>query len=246
MLEELEDEVWAGLGDRRERLAALRAQDPDACEVIDRERELDFVWASNALDGNALSREEVERLLETGLAIGGKPLADHMEALDQNAAFDVAVRLAQLDQPIREAELLQLHAAVLARTKPESAGRFRERGRTVEGSLTTFPAPQEIEGLIGEFTVWLAAQPLDAKTAVAAHEWLVSIQPFEDGNGRTARLVMSLLLLRAGYPLLVVRAEDRAAYHAALEAVQLGGPSRPYEAFMTDRLEAAFAAYLVG
>lgn len=246
MLEELEDEAWFGLSDRRERLASLRAQDPDACEAIDRERELDFVWASNALDGNALSREEVERLLETGLAIGGKALADHMEALDQNAAFDVAVRLSRLDQPFREAELLQLHAAVMARTKPESAGRFRERGRTVEGSLTTFPAPQEIDGLVGEFTVWLSAQPLDAKTAVAAHERLVSIQPFEDGNGRTARLVMSLLLLRAGYPLLVVRAEDRAAYHTALEAVQLGGPSRPYEAFMTDRLEAAFARYLAG
>jgi Fic family protein len=113
----------------------------------------------------------------------------------------------------------------------------------VEGSLTTFPAPQEIDGLVGDFTIWLAAQPLDAKTAIAAHERLVSIQPFEDGNGRTARLVMNLLLQRAGYPLLVVRAEDRAAYHAALEAVQLGGPSLPYEAFMAERLQEAFAAY---
>lgn len=241
--EGVEEAVWARLERHCERLQALRAKNYAYCDAVDRELALDFIHATNALDGNTLSREEATALLERGLAIGGKPLIDHMEILDQSVAFDLLQRLGETDQPLRDSDIRNLHAAAVARTRPETGGRYRETERIVEGSLTTFPEPAEIDGLMGELTAWLAAQPADARSAIEAHERLVSIQPFEDGNGRTARLLMNLLLVRADYPLLVIEAGARGIYNAALEALQLGGPREPYERFMTDRLAASLARY---
>lgn len=244
--EDVDEREWGRIEERLEALQRRRGLAPSRCAEIDALLRLDFVHASIALDGNGLAREEVEHVLATGEAIGGKSVSDHLEALDQHQAFDVMLRLAHGDQPLREADLRHLHAALLGRSRPESAGRYREGARTVEGSLTTFPEPSEIEGLVSELVAWLSAQPAEARVAIEAHERLVSIQPFEDGNGRAARLLMNLLLLRGGYPLLVVGPEQRAAYHASLEAVQLGGPSGPYERLMLGRLVASFDRYLEG
>jgi len=241
--EEIGEEVWESLDAERDRLQALRGAAAERCAATDQALALDFIHATNALDGNTLTRAETEAVLSTGIAVGGRPLLDHMEALDQSVAFDLLTRLADTDQPLRDSDIRQLHAAALARTRPDTAGRYREGERSLEGSLTTFPDPLEIEGLIGELIAWLAAQPADARTAIEAHERFVSIQPFEDGNGRTSRLLMNLVLVRGGYPVLVVEAGDRAAYHTALEALQLGGPRAPYERYMTDRLAASFRRY---
>ena len=79
-------------------------------------------------------------------------------------------------------------------------------------------------------------------TAFTAHARIVAIHPFSDGNGRTARLLMNLLLIRAGYPPIVIGPEHRVAYIDALEALQLGGDARPYDEFMATRLEASLLA----
>ena len=79
--------------------------------------------------------------------------------------------------------------------------------------------------------------------AFDAHEKLVTIHPFSDGNGRTSRLLMNLLLLKAGYPPVVIRPEDRPAYFDALEATRFG--DRPaYSSFMEAHLEAALDHHL--
>lgn len=236
--------VWAALAARLQTLNDWREEAPDHCAAMDRSIALEFQWASNALDGNGLAREEVVHVLETGLAVGGRPLFHHMEALDQRDAFAFVEAWAASAAPFRDVELRQLHARVTRRSAPDLAGRYRDAQRSVEGSLTTFAAPEEIEDLVTEFTAWLAGQPEEAKTAIEAHERLVSIHPFADGNGRTARLVMSAILLRGGYPLLIVRAEDRPEYDGALEAIQLGGPRAPYERLMTERLFESFDRYL--
>jgi len=243
-LEGISEEVWTALAARLKTLTDWRDEAPDRCAETDRALALEFQWASNALDGNTLAREELAHVLETGLAVGGRPLFHHMEALDQRDAFAFAQAWAEGPTPFRDVDLRQLHARVTRRTAPDLAGRYRDVERTMEGSLTTFAAPDEIEDLVTEFTAWLAGQPEEARTAIEAHERLVSIQPFADGNGRTARLVMSAILLRGGYPLLIVRAEDRPDYDGALEAIQLGGPRAPYERLMTERLFESFDRYL--
>lgn len=86
--------------------------------------------------------------------------------------------------------------------------------------------------------------PLTPANAFEAHFRLTAIHPFSDGNGRTARLLMNLLLIRGGYPPLAVRPEDRKAYLDALENASTVGDLKPFQAFMHERLDATLAEYL--
>ena len=119
---------------------------------------------------------------------------------------------------------------------PEEAGRYSEHGRMISGSPLLLPSPAELPALMGDFGRWLATAPLEPETAFDAHERLVTIHPFSDGNGRTARLLMNLLLVKAGYPPLVLLPETRPAYHEALQAVQVDGEREVWYGFLFPQL----------
>ncbi len=96
---------------------------------------------------------------------------------------------------------------------------------------------------MGDFTRWLEKAPATPEAAYDAHEGLVTIHPFSDGNGRTSRLLMNLMLLKGGFPPVVIRPEDRPAYFDALDATRTG--DRPaYHRFMNTRLETALDHHL--
>jgi Fic family protein len=114
----------------------------------------------------------------------------------------------------------------------------------IAGSTLVLPSPAEIPARMGDFARWLAAAAPGPETAFEAHAWLVAIHPFADGNGRTARLLMNLVLLRAGYPPVVIGPEHREAYIDALQALQLRDDPEPYRRFMAARLNAGLDHYL--
>jgi Fic family protein len=101
------------------------------------------------------------------------------------------------------------------------------------------PSAAELPALMGDFGHWLRSAPPGPETSVAVHARLVTIHPFSVGNGRTARLLMNLLLLRAGYPPIVIAPEHRPRYIEALQALQLDDDPAPYAALMTERLDAS-------
>ena len=103
-----------------------------------------------------------------------------------------------------------------------TAGRYADQGRYVltETGRHTCPSPPEVPALMGDLARWLAVAPDTPETAFTAHRRLVDIRPFNDGNGRTARLLMNLILICGGYPPVAMRPEDRPAYVGALQEVQ--------------------------
>jgi Fic family protein len=106
---------------------------------------------------------------------------------------------------------------VMKRSRPDLARYVRtETGRHV------FPAPAEIPARMGDFALWLRTAPDTPGPAFDAHSRLVDIHPFNDGNGRTARLLMNLILIRGGYPPVAIRPEDRLRYIRALQESQAG------------------------
>ncbi len=109
---------------------------------------------------------------------------------------------------------------------------------------TAFPSPAEVPALVGDFAGWLAAAPDTPETAFAAHRRLVDIHPFNDGNGRTARLLMNLVLIRGGYPPVTVRPEDRLVYIRALQEAQAGHGSESFDRLLYARLDATLEEYL--
>lgn len=155
-------------------------------------------------------------------------------------------RLARHPTPLTELDLRNLHRLVVLRSNPDVAGRYADQGRFVltDAGRVAFPSPAEIPALMGDFAGFLATAIPGPATAFAAHRRLVEIHPFNDGNGRTARLLMNLVLLRASYPPVAIRLEDRAAYRAAyLGALQSADPA-VFDRLLYGRLEGALDDYL--
>jgi len=135
---------------------------------------------------------------------------------------------------------------VMLRSKPDIAGGYADQGRYVltDRGRHSFPSPAEIPALMGDFAGWLGGAADTPDTAFAAHRRLVEIHPFNDGNGRTARLLMNLILLRGGYPAVAVRPEDRPAYIAALQQAQAGAGIEAFHGLLYERLDATLAEYI--
>ena len=201
--------------------------------------DVELTYSSNAIEGNTLTRSETAIVLEKGITVGGKSLKDHMEAVGHKDALDYVRSLAGRKEPIRENDVRQIHGLILGRVDPSEGGRYSDHQRQITGSSLVLPSPAEIPPLMGDFGQWLSKAPANAEMAIAAHERLVTIHPFSDGNGRTGRLLMNLVLLKGGYPPVVIGPEHRASYIESLQALQVGRDAAPYRDFMADRLGAS-------
>jgi Fic family protein len=231
------------------RLSSLRNSLPaDALENLERAQRIDITFTSNALEGNTLTAGETALVLEKGLTIGGKPLKDHLEATDHAHALDWVNEIASRHRsaPVTEADIRALHALIVAQSNRAIAGQYADKARFANGSrgVHAFPSPIEVPALMRAFVEWLQSSPDEPATAFEAHRRLVAIHPFNDGNGRTARLLMNLVLLRGGYPAIAIRPEDRPAYIAALEDIDDPRGVAAFDELMFWRLGQTLDLYL--
>ena len=229
---------------RKAELDALRPLAAHSLAALDAWYDVELTYTSNALEGNTLTRSETAIVLERGITVSGKPLKDHLEAAGHRDALHYVRELASQVGPILAADVRNVHRLVMQRVSPAEAGAYSTHLRMISGSALILPMPAEIPGLMNAFISWLHSASATPETAFDAHEGLVTIHPFSDGNGRTARLLMNLLLLRAGYPPAIILPEDRPAYHDALNAVQMQGDRGKWHSFMYARLESALNYHL--
>ena len=113
-----------------------------------------------------------------------------------------------------------------------------------ESGRHSFPSPAEVPALMGDFAAWLRTAPDSPEAAFTAHRRLVDIHPFNDGNGRTARLLMKLILIRAGYPPVAVCPEDRLDHIRSLQQAQAGQGSESFDALLYKGLDSTLGEYL--
>jgi Fic family protein len=238
------DDLERAIALRKARLDARRPLLPGALDALERWYDVELTYTSNAIEGNTLTRAETALVIEKGVTVGGERLRDHLEALDHHAALGHVRALATASTPLDEGTVRELHRRVLAKSQPDIAGVYSAFQRRIAGSATILPAPAKIPGFMAALGAWLAAAPGGWQTAFEAHRRLVAIHPFSDGNGRTARLLMNLVLLRAGYPPVSIGPDERAAYLDALEAAGTGGDTGSNHRFMAGRLVVALDLYL--
>jgi Fic family protein len=141
--------------------------------------------------------------------------------------------------PLTESDVRNVHRLAMQRARPDIAGQYSNVHRHVRTKTGRheFPSPAEIRTLMHNFGRWLGSAPDTPETAFAAHRHLVDIHPFTDGNGRTARLLMNLILIRGGYSPIVVRPEDRPGYLGALEQSQAGRGTETFDTLLYERLK---------
>jgi Fic family protein len=240
------DRLREAIANKKAELDRLRGFAAGALGNLERAHDLELTYTSNAIEGNTPSAAETALVIEHGITIGGKPLKDHLEAIDHFAALRYVRDLARERVALREADIRNLHRLVVQRSAPEIGGRYADQARFVvtDSGRQSFPSSAEVPALVGDFAQWLASAPATPETASAAHRRLVEIHPFNDGNGRTVRLLMDLVLLRGGYPPVAVRPQDRPAYIGALQDAQASGDSGRFDRLLYERLDATLDEYL--
>lgn len=181
-----------------------------------------MTYASNAIEGNRLTLAETQVVLD-GVTVGGKPLRDHLEAIDHADAWDAVVHWSRAPEPMTPHLLRSLHALVLRRSQPEEAGRYRTVSVAIAGSPLIPIEPVAVPAAMDDlFAQWKAMTGHPVVVGATLHAALMKIHPFVDGNGRTGRLLLNLWLMRHRYPPALLDPADRPPYYAALQAADAG------------------------
>lgn len=183
-----------------------------------------MTYSSNALEGNSLTLSETKVLLEDGITVGGKPIRDCYEATGHAQAYDYMLQTAR-GGPLqfREEDILRLHALFYSGIDPDRAGCYRTGQVFITGTEYIPPAAEEVPGQIAELVEELNQKKdtlAPVLLAAYAHRRLVDIHPFQDGNGRTARLLMNLVLVNKGYCIVSISPILRHDYITALQQAQ--------------------------
>jgi cell filamentation protein, protein adenylyltransferase len=207
---------------------------------------VELTYTSNAIEGNTLTRRETALVVEKGLTVGGKSLTEHLEATNHAYAIDwVRAQVERNPQDVDERDILRMHALVLKGIDDSNAGRYRNIGVRISGSTVVLPHPFKVPDLMAAFTDWLRhpGELHPVELAAEAHYRLVTIHPFVDGNGRTARLLMNMLLLMNGYPAAIIQKRERLKYIGSLEKAQLGGSKDEFLRLISRAVERSLDIY---
>lgn len=236
---------WDSLTEKKRQLDQFRPLPKELVANLENWFRVELTYTSNALEGNTLTRQETAVVVEKGLTIGGKSLVEHLEATNHAAALDKVVQITQsATEDITEHTILDLHSTILHGIDDANAGRYRSIAVRISGSMVVLPNPLKVPTLMGDFVKEMGRSDLHPmELAAEAHYQLVTIHPFIDGNGRTARLLMNLLLLQKGYPPALIRKRDRVPYLKALEKAQLGGSKEDYYEIISKAVSRSFDIY---
>lgn len=224
----------------------------DSLRPIDKEREaiimqkfrLDWNYNSNSLEGNSLTFGETKALILFGITAQGKPLKDHFEITGHDQAIKCVTDVVKGDYPLTENFIRELHTlllkspydvdAITTDGQPTqrriSIGQYKttpNHVRTKTGEIFRFATPEETPALMHDLLDWYRAKIEDPDfdpiiLAAEFHYKFIRIHPFDDGNGRTARILMNFILMRFGYPPVIIKTGDKENYFSALQQADAG------------------------
>lgn len=195
-----------------------------------------LTYTSNALEGNSLTESETKIVVEEGLTIEGKPLRDVYEAIGHASAYDHLQSLS-LNKPLEESDILELHRRFYEKIDSGNAGKYRQVQVFISGSKYPVTRPENITSEMKEFVKWFNDNEGKMSTlefAAIAHLKFVFIHPFIDGNGRMARLLLNLALLRGEYTIAIIPTILR---HEYIQKLELGHKEpKPFIDFIAERV----------
>ncbi|HAL50193.1 MAG: Filamentation induced by cAMP protein Fic [Candidatus Uhrbacteria bacterium GW2011_GWD1_41_16] len=236
------------LEEKLSKLNKLRPLPKSAVQKLREKFQIEMTYNSNAIEGNSLTLKETFLVINEGLTVKGKPLKDHLEAKDHHTALEYLYDLIDKDKKHTISEMLirNLHQIIIQETDKEWAGKYRNANVIIGGAKHTPTDALQVQKKMHDLISWLNQQKNKTniiELAALLHHKLVHIHPFFDGNGRTARLTMNLLLMQAGYPLVIILKNDRKKYYDVLEMAD-GGKYEPLVKFIAQSIERSLDIYL--
>ncbi len=212
--------------------------------------ELVILWTyhSTAIEGSTLSLKETATLLAEGIVVGNKPLTDYLAARGHRDAVGLVFKWADEGKTkLTEADLLELHRATMKDVVDVYLGVYRPVQVYLRGSSYVPPPPEQVPRLMRDFLRKLDLNPKKydpIKLAALTHLDFESIHPFVDGNGRTGRLIANWVLMKNGYPPIVITKRERMRYLRMLEEAQTKLATYPIVRFFKRKVDGALDFYL--
>lgn len=211
--------------------------------------ELEYTFESNRIEGNTMTLRETDMVINEGLTISGKSMREHLEAINHQEAIGFIKDLMNKNNSLNERDLLSIHNLILRGIIPEDAGRYRKVQVIIQGSSHMPPQPLMVSKEMEEYFVWYEINKNKLHPIILAaemHERLITIHPFIDGNGRTSRLIMNLILMQKGYPIANIKGdyETRMQYYQSLEIAQTQKDKEDFFLFIAQKEKESLERYI--
>lgn len=243
----IDPQLASRIDEKRQQLNSLRPLSAPVVAKLKQQFALEMTYNSNGIEGNSLTLKETAWVIQDGLTIKGKPLKDHLEAKDHYEALEFLYETIEhgRQQTLSEVFIKTLHHLVVRETEREEAGKYRTVNVMITGADHTPLDMSEVPVLMRDLMVWIQQNQNKfhpVELAALVHHKLVNIHPFVDGNGRTARLVMNLILMHEGYPLVIILKNDRKKYYHVLSQAD-NGNYQPLVRFIGQAVERSLNLY---
>lgn len=246
----------AALDEQKNKLDLMRPLPEETLKSLEQKLRVEEVHNSTAIEGNSLTLGETALVLEKGITVEGKPLKDHLEVVGYDEGLSYIKQIAQKpkEYPLTENLVCDIHRLMFKKMAGLSGeidrgiGVYRKNQIFISGSRYAPPSAQKVIPLMNIFMQDLRGIEHSAHPVVFAALWhfgFTYIHPFVDGNGRTARLIMNLLLLRAGYPITIIPLAKRSRYMNALEKASVEHDGKPFMEFLIECMEEVFLLYSI-
>ena len=212
--------------------ALLDSKRPIPAYALNRIKEsltIEWTYNSNSIEGNTLTLQETKMVIEEGFTIKGKSLREHFEVINHQEAIEYVEKLVNTNYIFNERDILDVHALVLQKIEKDFAGRFRTSGVRISGANFVPPNALKVPDLIEDLVNWSNLESAYIHPIIRSaifHHRFVWIHPFFDGNGRTARLLFNIILMKEGFPPAIILKNDRKKYYDALNKANNGDYSK--------------------
>ncbi|CAC9973509.1 Fic family protein [Flavobacterium panici] len=211
--------------------------------------ELEYTFESNRIEGNTMTLRETDMVINEGLTISGKSMREHLEAINHQEAIGFIKDLMSKNNSLNERDLLSIHNLILRGIIPEDAGRYRKVQVMIQDSSHMPSQPLLVQQEMEEYFIWYEINKNKLHPVILAaemHERLATIHPFIDGNGRTSRLIMNLILMQKGYLIANIKGdyENRIRYYQSLETAQTKKDKEDFLLFIAQTQKESLERYI--
>ena len=234
------------LYEKRDLLTKSRPLPAIALQKIKEALSVEWTYNSNSIEGNSMTLQETYLVLNDGMTVKGKPLREHFEINNHHKALNFLYGIVTENKALDLNIILDIHRFMLNNIEDLHAGRLRNAGVRIQGANFVPPNALKVSSLVAELIDFTQTNPLHLNVIELAsvfHHKFVWIHPFFDGNGRTVRLAMNLILLNAGFPPAIILKNDRKKYYTALNMANNGKYSK-LMLLMSQALERSLNIYI--
>jgi len=235
--------------DLKKSLDSFRPLEGTHIEKLNQYFDEEYTYDSNGIEGNTLTLQETSLIINKGITIGGKSMREHFEVINHKEAIDYIKDLVKEKESLSKRVLLNIHHLILKNIDLDNAGKYRNVDVMISGSSHKPPIFLQVQSLMEKYFNFYEENKETLNPVILSaeiHERLVTIHPFADGNGRTSRLMMNLILLQHGFPITNISSQNnlRDEYYKSLETVQTSGNKELFHKFIAKNVKDSLIKYL--